>query len=63
VDFSLHFFPFRQKTDPFQGLPLLVFNLIIEKSLDLYPVSSTEREQESVNMKVRCYLKTYEHKF
>jgi len=25
-------------------------------------VSSTEREQESVNVKVRCYLKTCEHK-
>ena len=47
-----------KKNDSFQRLPLLVFNLITEKSIDLYPVSSAEREQESVNMKVRCYLKT-----
>jgi len=26
-------------------------------------VSFAEREHESVNMKVRCYLKTDEHKF
>jgi hypothetical protein len=61
--FFSSFFFFRAKTDSFQRLPLLVFNLITEKSIDLYPVSSAEREQESVNMKVRCYLKTCEQKF
>ena len=58
---SIFFLP-DKKTDPFQRLTLLVFNLINEKSIDLYPVSSAELEQESVNEKVRCYLKTYEHK-
>jgi len=59
VDFSLQFFFFRAKTDSIQRLTLLVFNLITIKCIDLYPVSYTERE-ESVNMKVRCYLKTCE---
>ena len=62
IFFSIFLLP-GKKLIHFQRSPLLVFNLITEKSIDLYPVSSAEREQESVNMKVRCYLKTDEHKF